>query len=58
MTDSQENSERGVYYPSFFKIDIHTTLALDNLELLNQIVKGTLIHEQVHFIQDICSTCE
>jgi len=56
MTDFQENSEHGAYYPSFFKIVIHTIWPLDNIKGLNQIVKGTLIHEQIHFIQDISST--
>jgi len=50
------NDALGIYRPSFFSIHLNTDEELQDLKKLSPKVLSTLIHELVHFIQDITTT--
>jgi len=48
------NKQLGYYIPSFFLLNINTDKEITNL--INTDIERTLVHELVHFLQDICTT--
>lgn len=50
------NVQMGYYLPSFFSIHLNTKSSLDNLNDLPLKDRSTLVHEYVHFLQDITTT--
>lgn len=46
----------GFYSPTFFKMHVHTTESLIDLNSLSEACEATYYHEYIHFIQDISST--
>lgn len=43
----------GYYHPSFFRMHINTTEKIERIEYLNANDFSTLMHEYIHFIQDV-----
>ena len=51
-----ESNQMGYYLPSFFSIHLKTKSSLKNLNDLPSEDLSTLVHEYVHFMQDITTT--
>jgi hypothetical protein len=46
----------GSYFQSFFCIELHTDESLDDLNNLKEETISTLLHEYIHFLQDITTS--
>lgn len=46
----------GSYFQSFFCIELHTDESLDDLNKLKEETISTLLHEYIHFLQDITTS--